>query len=261
MTGEGVGENSTEDALFGGSLRLLQPGSGHRAGTDAVLLAAALPEDARRIVDLGAASGIVGLRAAQMNPEARVTLIERDSVPASLAARNITLNGLEERVVLRETDAMRLGQATDLREAFDCVLTNPPFLDGKKVRISADAGRARAHVIEGSLDEWLRAATTLLAPRGRIVMIHRADALSGILCAMEKRFGQVSLRFIHPEEGRGANRVLVGGIKGSRAPLAVLAPIILHETGAFTPHGARIHAGDVRIDMKTGGKTRPPRRP
>ncbi|MFN3482098.1 MAG: methyltransferase, partial [Rhabdaerophilum calidifontis] len=79
----GQPERVTEDRLFGGRLLLLQPARGHRAGTDAVLLAAATPPDAARIADLGAASGIVGLRAAQIAPAARVLLVERD--PALVA--------------------------------------------------------------------------------------------------------------------------------------------------------------------------------
>ena len=45
----------TEDGFLGGQLRLRQPKGGHRAGHDAILLAAATPaRSGDRVVDLGA---------------------------------------------------------------------------------------------------------------------------------------------------------------------------------------------------------------
>src|SRR6478736_1511110 len=54
----------TEDAFLGGRLRLRQPRSGHRAGHDAMLLAAATPaRSGDRVVDLGAGDGAGDSRA------------------------------------------------------------------------------------------------------------------------------------------------------------------------------------------------------
>jgi tRNA1(Val) A37 N6-methylase TrmN6 len=246
----------SEDALFAGSLRLLQPRSGHRAGTDAVLLAAATPVDARAIVDLGAASGIVGLRAAQINPAAAVTLIEREPELVDLANRNIRLNALEGQVSARLLDVLTLGRDAGMRERFDCVLTNPPFFDRGTIRVSGNENRARAHVLEGTLDDWLRKAVAILAPAGELVMIHRADALGDILGAAAKRLGDLRLRFVHPTAEAPAIRVLVAARKGSRAPLTILPPLVLNGAdGRFLPEAAALHAGRARLPMRqVGGK-------
>lgn len=265
--GETAGKNAiavTDDALFDGSLKLLQPRTGHRAGTDAVLLAAATPSDARRIADLGASTGLVGLRAAQMNPLASAVLIERDAEMARLAAGNAARNGLSDRVAIRQADAFALAGEADLREVFDAVLTNPPFFKSGEIRVSPNPQRAGAHVLEASLDDWVRNATTILAPKGQLVVIHRADALGDVLAACSRRIGGVRLRFIHPEAGAPAIRVLLAGRKGSRAPLLVLPPLVLHGAdGAFAPEVAALHRGEATLDMtdgaqkKTGGKSRP----
>src|SRR6202795_4248300 len=56
----------TEDAFLGGRLRLRQPKSGHRAGHDAMLLAAATSARAGdRVVDFGAGVGAAGLAGAK----------------------------------------------------------------------------------------------------------------------------------------------------------------------------------------------------
>lgn len=242
-----------EDRLFDGALRLWQPEKGHRAGTDAVLLAAMLPDDVMEIVDLGAASGVVGLRAAQMNPAARVTLIEREPGLARLAEENISVNGLPDRVSVREQDVLRLGGDAALRERFDCVLTNPPYLEAGKFRRSGNANRERAHMLEAPLADWLRGAVAVLAPKGKLFLIHRAEAIGNILDALGNRCGDVACRFVHPRADKPAIRVLLSAVKGSRAPLTILPPVILNGAEGFTPEAARWHAGTSRLDMKTGG--------
>ena len=246
----------TQDAFFVGRLTLLQPAKGHRAGTDAVLLAAAVPPESRRIADLGAASGAVGLGAALYNPEASITLIERDPALVALARKNTLLNHVQARAVVREVDAFRLGAEADLREAFDCVLSNPPFFDARSIRVSTTPGRASAHVLDGTLDDWVKNAVTILAPKGRLIMIHRADMLEEILATFQRRLGETRLRFVHPDAESPAIRVLISGKKGSRAPLAILPPLVLHRTdGRFLEEAAAIHTGEARLDMKTGGKS------
>jgi len=76
-------DETSEDRLLGGRVRLMQPKAGYRAGADAALLAAAC--DARageRVLDVGCGPGAVLLQAAVRRPEARFWGFERD--PAAL---------------------------------------------------------------------------------------------------------------------------------------------------------------------------------
>lgn len=242
-------EGETQDTLFGGALRLRQPRKGHRAGTDGVLLAATTPPDAQRIADIGASTGLVGLRAAQLNQEARVTLIEREAHLLALARINIQENGLHARVEACEADVFTLGKNPDLREVFDAVLSNPPYFEAAHVRPSGNAERAKAHVFpaeSAGLEGWIKAAATLTAPRGVCTFIYHIQALGTLLPAFARRFGEVSIMPVHAKANEAAIRVLVSGIKGSRAPLTLLPPLILHgEDGRFTPLAARLHAGEA----------------
>src|SRR5260370_7815160 len=64
----------TEDAFLGGGLRLRQPKSGHRAGHDAMLLAAATPaRSGDRVGDLGAC--VAAARLAVSKPLAPIELL------------------------------------------------------------------------------------------------------------------------------------------------------------------------------------------
>ena len=247
----------TEDGWLGGRLVLVQPKRGHRVGTDAALLVAAAG-DARqgRIVDVGAGVGAVGLALAQRNPLASVDLVEVDPKLARLAETNAERNGLQARTRVLRLDALnpRERRETGLAESANCVVTNPPFFDAKTVRVSPDEGRARAHVLASAeagatLADWIQASLAILAPGGRFVMIHRPEALSAILAAIGSRLGALALLAVHPAAGGSAHRLLVSGVKGSKAPLRLAAGLVLHGAdGRLTAEADAIHRGERLID-------------
>ena len=247
------------DALLGGRLQLRQFRKGHRAGTDAILLAAAAPQTAGLILDAGAGTGAAGLTLLMRCPDARLDLVEIDPELANLAAENLVLNGFADRGRAVSADLLqaRSRRAAGLSDgAASVVITNPPYLDPAHARVSPDASRALAHAERlvlpgesGGIDGWMRAVTALLAPGGTLVMIHRADRLADLLQAAEGRIGGVCVRPVQPKAGADAIRLLVTGQKGSRAPLRLRPALVLHEAdGAFTPLVAALHQGAPLTD-------------
>ncbi|WP_112663239.1 tRNA1(Val) (adenine(37)-N6)-methyltransferase [Microvirga flavescens] len=240
---------TTDDSLLGGRVRLLQPAKGHRAGTDAVLLAAIAPVSPGHVVaDVGAATGAVGLMAAAREKAARLVFVERDPALAALCRRNADLNNVNAHVAEADLlDRATWANAGLEPESADLVLTNPPFLEEGRVRISPNERRAAAHALpEGGLEAWIRACAVLLKPKGRLALIHRADRTADCLAALGKGLGGVELRFVHPSADQPAIRVLLSAVKGSRAPLSVLPPVILNgEDGRFTPQAEALHRGDA----------------
>jgi tRNA1(Val) A37 N6-methylase TrmN6 len=80
-------------------------------------------------------------------------------------------------------------------------------------------------------------------------MIHRPDALAAILAAVDRRLGALALLPVHAFAGAGAHRLLIAGVKGSRAPLRIAPPLILHQAdGRLTPDADAIHRGQAPID-------------
>jgi tRNA1(Val) A37 N6-methylase TrmN6 len=250
-----VGEApTTRDAFIGGRLHLTQPAAGHRAGTDAVLLAAAVPGKADgRAIDAGAGVGAAGLAAARAAPALRIALLERAPGLIALARANIAVNGLEDRVVVAEADLLSRDscRAAGLEcEDADIVLTNPPFLSPDTARIPPDRDKASAHVIGvGGVHAWIGACFALLRPGGTFVIIHRADALQEILQALSRIAGALVVLPIHARADRPATRILIRALKGRRTPLVLAPALILHNAdGTFTARAEALHRGDARID-------------
>ena len=253
----------TEDLWLGGRLMLVQPKRGHRVGTDAALLVAAAA-DARqgRIVDVGAGVGAVGLALAKQNPLASADLVEIDAELAQLAESNAARNGLQQRVRVLRLDALNSSERREagLSESAHCVVTNPPFFNAGAVRASPHEGRARAHVLaragparaglaQAGLADWIEASLAMLAPGGRFVMIHRPDALGLILAAIGSRLGGLALLPIHPAAGASAHRLLILGVKGSKAPMRLAPGLVLHGAdGRMTPEADALHRGERLVD-------------
>ena len=252
----------TDDAFLGGALSVLQPKGGYRAGLDAILLAASVPQDAQTVLDVGAGVGVVGLAVAQRLPNTRVTMIERDAGLAALARANIARNALEQQASLIEADILRrpseASAIATAAETFDHVLANPPYhLEGHGTA-ATDRAKAGSHAMApGDLEGWVRFMARMARPGGAATLIHRADALGDILGALAGRFGGVLVLPIHPREGEPASRVLVQARKGSRAPLQLRAGLVLHNADhSFRPDVDAILRRGVALDL-----TKSPARP
>jgi FkbM family methyltransferase len=235
---------TSEDLFLGGALKVRQPVAGYRAGTDAVLLAACLSDPdvgVGPVLDAGAGVGVVGLCIAARCPRASVVLIEREAHLVALARDNVERNGLASRALVVEADVMRptgaLRNAAVQSETFPIVVANPPYHDGRRTTAAVSRLKAAAHQMsDDALDAWARFLCRMAAPWGRVVMIHKVDALPRIISAFDGRFGSLSVLPIHPRAGEEAIRVLVTGIKGSKAPLSIRPGLLLHGKGqAFTP--------------------------
>lgn len=239
---EAVGDH-TEDAFLGGQLHLRQPRSGHRAGHDAILLAAATPaRPGDRVVEFGAGIGAAGLALARRVAGIDLVLVEVDSRLASMASTNAAANGISaEIVVLDVTSAPRAFSSAGLSpDSVDAVLMNPPFNDPQNP--SPEPRRRLARVASpATLPQWLRVASRLLRPSGTVTLIWRGDGVGDILAALAQGFGAVSLIPIHAKPGVPAVRVVACAAKGSRAPLALLPGLLLADAqGKPTPQAEAI---------------------
>ncbi len=226
----------TEDAFLGGQLRLRQPKSGHRAGHDAMLLAAATPaRSGNRVVDLGAGVGAAGLAVAKRVPAIELVLVEIDGVLADLARGNAAANAIAADVIKLDiaSAADVLAAAGLPPDSVDVVLMNPPFNDPARHRASPDKALEIAHVSTAvTLEKWSLAARRILKSGGALVLIWRADGLVEVLSALGRGFGSLEILPVHGEAKMPAIRVLIRAIKGGKAPVQMHAALVLNEESA-----------------------------
>jgi tRNA1(Val) A37 N6-methylase TrmN6 len=237
----------TEDGFLGGRLKLLQPEKGFRAGIDSVFLAAAVPCGAGdHVFEAGAGTGVAALCLLARHPAIQLTGIEIAVRYAMLCEENARRNGFESQLkVIRADvrDALRRDVASmPVPGSFSHAMANPPFHEEGKSTPSPNLLKAQAHAFgPADLEIWVKVLHGMVGPRGTVTVIHRADMLSRLLQLMEERFGDIRVAPLFPRAGAPASRVIVQGVKGSKAPEQLLQGLVLHDqNGRFTPEAQAV---------------------
>lgn len=240
----------TEDALYGGRIRIRQPKRGYRVNVDTLLLAAAISplRGSEHVAELCCGVGAALLAVAASNDAgATFTGIERDPHYAALARENVELNAQAHRCTIVEVDAL----AGDFGH-FDQVFFNPPY-DGEGEGRAPAENRRAAHVADRPIEDWVKVWSNHMRGDATLTLIHRAHKLDDILLALDGRLGGVEIVPIRPYADANASRVIVRARKGSRAPLKLCAGLTLHPSseGAdkYTPQADAILRGETRVNF------------
>lgn len=253
-------QDITRDAFLGGLVQITQPQKGYRAGTDAVLLAASCPATENDIVaDLGSGVGTAGLCVnARMkktgHPLKKLYLIEKQLEIYTLAQLNCDDNNANATVTQLDIgSSVKAREKAGLSAAMvNHVVMNPPYYEAKKHQKASDDYRHTAHMLapDISLADWIIFATWILKSKGSLSLIYPASSLPEILSFMQGRFGGITILPITSKQDEDAKRVIVLGIRDSKAPLRLLSPLILHANdGSYTSQVDAILRHGAHLDV------------
>jgi len=232
-----VKQGETVEEALGGELRIIQKAKGYRYSLDAFLLAhfAAVKKNGR-LLDLGCGSGVIALTLATKWSSVEVVGIEIQEELAEMARRSAAMNGLADRVEILSGDVKQI-EALCESNAFDSVVSNPPYRKLRSGRINPDGQKALArHEIKGALGDFLAAAHYALKKSGRIFLIYPASRMVHLLSGMHSaRLEPKRLRIVHSGIQTEGALVLAEGVKDGREELHILPPLTVYdENGGYT---------------------------
>lgn len=109
----------------------------------------ALPADEpRRVLDLCAGSGCVGISVALERPRTTVDLVELDEGAATVAAANVRAHGVEDRVRVLRGDLFSAAEGP-----YDVIVSNPPYVPSEEIPgLSREVRREPMLALDGGKD-------------------------------------------------------------------------------------------------------------
>jgi 16S rRNA (guanine1207-N2)-methyltransferase len=130
-----------------------------------------------RLLDLGCGTGLAGLAAARRAPGGQVVLVDSDLRAVRSARRTLQANRVRNASVLLSDGVSQVIED----EAFDAVITNPPFHQGREVDYQV------AH-------QFIRDSHQVLRPEGRLFLV--ANRFIGYDDLMHQTFGNVDVAYV-----------------------------------------------------------------
>jgi len=138
---------------------------GMKVGTDGVLLGAWVhPENAARILDVGAGCGLIALILAQRST-AEIVGVEFDPEAAAQAAENAHKSPWSNRLSILHEDFKNFSA-----EPFDLIVTNPPFFQNDLKAPALQRNQAR-HDVTLSYADLVSNTDRLLSADGRFAVV------------------------------------------------------------------------------------------
>lgn len=226
------------ERLCAGGLQLVYADHLFHPSTDSFLLSS-LPrlKSGLRVCDLGCGTGLLGLLLLQRQPQLTVTGLELNAEAAALGQRCAAVNGIEDRLSIRQGD-LREVRGLFPTGSFDLVVCNPPYYPPHSGRTAEKAAlRAARAEVTCTLEDICAAAGYLLRWGGRFCLVQKPERLTDVLCTLRAHgIEPKRLRFVCPTAGAAPSLFLLEGCRGGKSGLDIQPPLILKdELGAPTP--------------------------
>ena len=115
------------DSLQHETLQIIQRVDAFRFGTDAVLLADfAGAKSGDRVVDMGTGTGVIAILMASRQPNSTYAALEIQPDMADMAARSVRLNGMDDRIEVKQCDFREAARLYGYGR-FSLAVCNPPY--------------------------------------------------------------------------------------------------------------------------------------
>ncbi len=210
-------------------------------GTDSILLADfACPGARDRLLDLGTGCGILPIVLLWDRPGVTATAVELSPAACALARKNLTRNGLEQRVCLLEQDLRQFRQTLPAG-GFDLTVSNPPYFPAGS-GFSGPLENARQDTL-CTLPQLCAAAAWSTRWGGRFCLVFPPARLCELFAALtECGFAPKRIRPVHHAPGLPVNLLLVEARRGGKPGLVWEPDLYLHTAqGQESPEYQRIY--------------------
>ena len=230
-------KNERIDEIGFSGYKLVQRPEWFCYGIDAVLIADfAKLKNRSRVADLGTGTGIIPLILKHKYSPAVIYGVEVQTEVCELANKTVSINALEDEIKIINSNVKA---APDIigKYSLDAVITNPPYVaEGGGIKGDNPAKAIARQEIEGTLEDFIACAFSLLKEGGDFYMINRPSRLvDAIELCRRYRLEPKHIQFIQPCEGKKANIFMLHCVKYGKPELKFMDPICVYDSeGKYT---------------------------
>ena len=187
-------------------------------GTDSFCLAYfARPSRGDTVCDLGSGIGLLGTLLLARQESLFIENVEISAPAAALARKTFAENGWADRAAFHEGD-LRDVSVLPKAGSVDYVISNPPYFPaGSGESAKGEARQIAREETACTLDDVCAAAQRVLRYGGRFTLVHRAERLADVLCAMRSHgIEPKRLRFLAKSPDAAPSLLFVEGKRDVR---------------------------------------------
>ena len=146
---------------------------------------------------------------------------------AALARKTFAENGWADRAAFHEGD-LRDVSVLPKAGSVDYVISNPPYFPaGSGESAKGEARQIAREETACTLDDVCAAAQRVLRYGGRFTLVHRAERLADVLCAMRSHgIEPKRLRFLAKSPDAAPSLLFVEGKRGGKSGLVIEPPLV-----------------------------------
>jgi len=207
-----------------------QDHSALKVGTDALLLGAFCNvSNVKRVLDVGAGTGVISLMIAQRLAYVQIDAVDIDVLSLKDCDYNFKQSPWSNKLAAIEADFMEFDSVTP----YDLIVSNPPFyLDGLLGQV--DRMNKAKHAVHFSFDVFFKQAEKNLNASGEVWIIIPADNLNFIEeLAKQAGFFLIHVVRVSPNSLKQANRIVLGFSKKEKRIIATDF-VIRNEDGTYS---------------------------
>lgn len=203
-----------------------------KVSTDACILGAWTPvtDRARRVLDIGAGTGLLSLMIAQRSKTAIVDAIELDEAAFVQATANVDMSPWRDRVSVIQADAVVYQYA----HQYDLIIVNPPFFNNSLLGNRYARNMAR-HTFSMSYGQLINILSVNLAAKGIASVLLPTEGLGEWIKQLAgSGLYLVRKLLVYPGQNKPANRVVVVCGKNNTGSVLEEELFIRNDSGTYT---------------------------
>lgn len=203
-------------------LKIIQNKKWFCFGIDSVLLAnfVKTKKNNAKVIELGAGSGVISVLLSAKIDASKITCVEKQPEMCDILERNIKMNELEKKLEMLNCDIMDLPKPASSKDAYDIVVTNPPY---KEKGTGYESENEKKYIARtettATLEDIIVKANELLKDKGQFFIVHKPNRIVDVISLMRKhKLEPKNIRLLVPISGGGKDSevLLVEGVKNGK---------------------------------------------